>query len=43
MNTDPSRQYVVSPPILQPTVVSSPFSSGTGLAPVFSSMKQPVP
>ena len=33
----------MSRPIRQPMVVTSPFSEGTGVAPVFSSMKQPVP
>src|SRR6187551_2030130 len=43
MNTEPSSAYVVLPPIFHATVVSSPFSDGTGLSPVLSSMKQPVP
>ncbi len=42
-NTEPSSAYVVTPPICQAIVVSKPFSDGTGLVPVFSSMKQPVP
>jgi hypothetical protein len=43
MNTLPSSAYVVEPPICQATVVRRPCSEATGLAPVFSRMKQPVP
>ena len=43
MNTAPSRQYVVLPPTVQPTVVSSPCVERTGADPVLSSRKQPVP
>jgi len=43
MNTLPSRAYVVIPPIRQAIVVTSPCDEATGSAPVFSSMKHPVP
>ena len=43
MNTLPSSAYAARPPMRQATVVSRPCPEATGVAPVFSSTKQPVP
>ena len=41
---EPSRAYTAgASPILYATVVSRPFSEGTGVVPVLMSMKLPVP